>query len=297
MREQRERPGLLVAVKARRDQHRPGTRQAKPHQVEVAPPLDDRPVAESLGRRRNRRVPAGHVVAEHHSPQHCHVCRRRAPRIGSTTDGRPRPGPPRRVTDGNGARPPAGRASGARPRHPAIHRRSVQPSGGQGDRPRARAPQGHLPLRPRPYLAGLLSAGRCRLHPDEHAVRLALPGRAGVDHQRATGLVRGRPELQRADAGHHRLRRDVSGQSLRARHRRHRGDRRHPDGRAHHRHHLHPLRPPVGAGSVLGQGGHLTARRRPARDVPDGQLAPQPGSSRRASARSCWSPSGRARGT
>ena len=33
---------------------------------------------------------------------------------------------------------------------------------------------------------------------------------------------------------------------------------------------------PIGPRAVLGQGRHLAARRRPARDVPDGQLAPQP---------------------
>ena len=97
----------------------------------------------------------------------------------------------------------------------------------------------------------VLPPGRGRLHP-VNAVRLALPGRAGLDHQRAAGLVRGRLLLQRADAGHHRLRRNVAGHPLRARHRHRRGDRRHPDRRADHRHHLHQVRPPDGARPVLG---------------------------------------------
>ncbi len=71
---------------------------------------------------------------------------------------------------------------------------------------------------------------------------------------------------------------------------------RHPDGRAHHRDHLHPLRPALSARAVLRQGGHLAARRCAARDVPDGQLAPQPDRRGAPAAWCCWRPRRRCEG-
>jgi hypothetical protein len=85
--EQGERTSLLVAVKTGRDEDSLGAGQPQPHQVELAASFDDGSIPEGLGGRGNGRVPAGHVIAEQHSPECCHVCRRRARRIGSATHG------------------------------------------------------------------------------------------------------------------------------------------------------------------------------------------------------------------
>ena len=134
-----------------------------------------------------------------------------------------------------------------------------------------------VPLRAHAHVERVLPADGPRVPGRQRAVRVLLLDGARVGRQRAAGLVRGRVLLQRADHGHHRLRRHDAGDPLRAHRGDDRGDDRHPVGRADHRHHLRQVRAADRARAVQRQGDPGGAQRRAAPLLPRRQLAAQPG--------------------
>ncbi len=207
-----------------------------------------------------------------------------------------RPGPPRRVTDGNGAQP---RTSGC----------PCPPSGGSGDTSqratgsrrsassarRTRTSTTSSSARSWPTFFALVAV---RLRAGEHAVRLGStwPSRGSIANARPGSFE---------DAFYFSVQTIATigyggmypAHPLRAHPGRHRGDDRHPvasrviTGLTFTRF-SRPSARVLFSDKVT----HHAARRRPAPDVPDGQLAPQPDRRGAPAAWSCWSTSGRARG-